>query len=71
MAQLKKPERKRKNMIRLGIDQARAYAWSRTRNGRMAGSAKPDNDNNNNAGKTTQTRLQTNAPVLLKSISTT
>ena len=28
----KKPERKRKNLIRLGIDQDQAYAWSRTRN---------------------------------------
>ena len=29
----KKPERKRKNLIRLGIDQDQAYAWSRTRMG--------------------------------------
>jgi len=29
----KKPERKRKNLIRLGIDQNQAYAWSRTRMG--------------------------------------
>jgi group II intron reverse transcriptase/maturase len=28
----KKPERKRKNLIRLGVDQDHAYAWSRTRN---------------------------------------
>ncbi len=27
----KKPERKRKNLIRLGIDQDHAYAYSRTR----------------------------------------
>ncbi len=27
----KKPERKRKNLIRLGIDQETAYSWSRTR----------------------------------------
>src|SRR4051812_16365423 len=27
----KKPERKRKNLIRLGVDQQHAYAWSRTR----------------------------------------
>ncbi|SHF51556.1 hypothetical protein SAMN05444483_101416 [Salegentibacter echinorum] len=32
----KKPERKRKNLIRLGIDFDHAYAWSRTR---MGGSA--------------------------------
>jgi group II intron reverse transcriptase/maturase len=29
----KKPERKRKNLIRLGVDQDHAYAWSRTRMG--------------------------------------
>ena len=29
----KKPERKRKNLIRLGIDPNQAYAWSRTRMG--------------------------------------
>ena len=29
----KKPERKRKNLIRLGIEQKQAYAWSRTRMG--------------------------------------
>jgi RNA-directed DNA polymerase len=29
----KKPERKRKNLIRLGIDHGIAYAWSRTRMG--------------------------------------
>ncbi len=29
----KKPERKRKNLIRLGIDRDHAYAWSRTRMG--------------------------------------
>ena len=29
----KKPERKRKNLMRLGIDYGRAYAWSRTRMG--------------------------------------
>lgn len=29
----KKPERKRKNLIRLGIKPEQAYAWSRTRMG--------------------------------------
>lgn len=29
----KKPERKRKNLIRLGIDQLKSYEWSRTRMG--------------------------------------
>ena len=28
----KKPERKRKNLMRLGVDKDHAYAWSRTRN---------------------------------------
>jgi RNA-directed DNA polymerase len=32
----KKPERKRKNLFRLGVDQDRAYAWSRTRKGGWA-----------------------------------
>jgi RNA-directed DNA polymerase len=32
----KKPERKRKNLIRLGIDQDHAYAWSRSRMGGWA-----------------------------------
>jgi|GEM_PF-2528158 len=27
-----KPDRKRKNLIRLGIKQGQSYAWSRTRN---------------------------------------
>ena len=29
----KKPERKRKNLIRLGIEQGQAYTWSRTQMG--------------------------------------
>jgi RNA-directed DNA polymerase len=32
----KKPERKRKNLIRLGVDHNHAYAWSRTRKGGWA-----------------------------------
>ena len=32
----KKPERKRKNLIRLGVDQDHAYSWSRTRKGGWA-----------------------------------
>jgi len=32
----KKPERKRKNLIRLGVDQDHAYAWSRSRMGGWA-----------------------------------
>lgn len=37
----KKPERKRKNLIRLGIDQNHAYAWSRTRLGGWAVAQSP------------------------------
>lgn len=32
----KKPERKRKNLIRLGVEQGKAYAWSRSRMGGWA-----------------------------------
>jgi group II intron reverse transcriptase/maturase len=32
----KKPERKRKNLLRLGVDQEHAYSWSRTRMGGWA-----------------------------------
>jgi RNA-directed DNA polymerase len=32
----KKPERKRKNLIRLGVDGGHAYAWSRSKMGRWA-----------------------------------
>ena len=32
----KKPERKRKNLIRLGVDPDHAYQWSRTRMGGWA-----------------------------------
>ena len=34
--QWKKPERRRKNLIRLGVDQEHAYAWSRSRKGGWA-----------------------------------
>ena len=37
----KKPERIRKNLIRLGIDQNHAYAWSRTRKGGWAVAQSP------------------------------
>ncbi len=37
----KKPERRRKNLIRLGIDQEHAYSWSRTRMGGWAVSQSP------------------------------
>ena len=38
---LKKPDRKRKNLIRLGIKQGQAYAWSRTRMGGWAVAQSP------------------------------
>lgn len=37
----KKPERKRKNLIQLGIDKGQAYAWSRTRKGGWAVAQSP------------------------------
>jgi len=37
----KKPERKRKNLIRLGIQPSQAYAWSRTRMGGWAVAQSP------------------------------
>ena len=37
----KKPERKKKNLIRLGIDQDHAYSWSRTRMGGWAVAQSP------------------------------
>jgi hypothetical protein len=37
----KKPERKRKNLIRLGVKQGQAYAWSRTRMGGWATAQSP------------------------------
>ena len=37
----KKPERKRKNLIRLGVDQSHAYQWSRTRMGGWAVAQSP------------------------------
>ncbi len=37
----KKPERKRKNLIRLGIEHGQAYAWSRTRTGGWAVAQSP------------------------------
>ena len=37
----KKPERKRKNLIRLGVNQGMAYAWSRTRMGGWAVAQSP------------------------------
>lgn len=37
----KKPDRKRKNLIRLGISKGQAYAWSRTRMGGWAVAQSP------------------------------
>jgi len=37
----KKPDRKRKNLIRLGVDQDHAYSWSRTRMGGWAVAQSP------------------------------
>jgi hypothetical protein len=37
----KKPERKRKNLIRLGVPHRKAYVWSRTRMGGWAVAQSP------------------------------
>ncbi|WP_240676091.1 group II intron maturase-specific domain-containing protein [Botryobacter ruber] len=37
----KRPERKRKNLIRLGVPKGQAYAWSRTRKGGWAVAQSP------------------------------
>ena len=37
----KKPERKRKNLIRMGVKKGMAYAWSRTRMGGWAVAQSP------------------------------
>ena len=37
----KKPEKKRRSLIRLGIDNEQAYAWSRTRMGGWAVAQSP------------------------------
>lgn len=37
----KKPDRRRKNLIRLGVPKGQAYAWSRTRMGRWAVACSP------------------------------
>ena len=37
----KKPERKRKNLIRLGVDKQHAYSWSRTNMGKWATAQSP------------------------------
>ena len=56
--QWKKPERKRKNLIRLGVDHAHAYAFSRTRKGGWAIAQSPYHDNNNYIGKISKTWLR-------------
>ena len=38
---MSKPERKRKNLIRLGVEPGMAYAWSRTRMGGWAVAQSP------------------------------
>src|SRR5215212_11481411 len=53
----KRPERKRKNLLRLGLDQRHAYAWSRTRMGGWAVAQSEDTGNNCYIGKTKETRI--------------
>ena len=83
----KKPERKRKNLMRLGVNKRQAYQWSRTRiacnheyqnkkliqlsNGRIAGSAESDSDNHDYIKKVSTKRLRITTRLLFKSCSTT
>jgi RNA-directed DNA polymerase len=53
----KKPERKRKNLLRLGVDQRHAYAWSRTRMGGWRVAQSEGTGNNCYIGKTKETRI--------------
>jgi group II intron reverse transcriptase/maturase len=53
----KKLERKRKNLIRLGVDQWHAYILEQNENGRMGSSPKPDTGDNNYTGKIKKTRV--------------
>jgi RNA-directed DNA polymerase len=61
----KKPERKRKNLIRLGIDRGHAYAWSRTRKGGWAVAQSPINGNNYNFVTPKKERVRIHAFILL------
>ena len=49
-------ERKRKNLLRLGIDLIMPM-HEQNKNGWMSSGAKPDNGNNNHVGTTEKTRL--------------
>ena len=66
----KKPERKRKNLVRLGVDHAHAYSWSRTRKGGWAVAQSPIMITTVYIGKATQTWIRSDAPLLLQSIPT-
>jgi len=64
----KKPERKRKILIRLGVDQDHAYAWSRTRKGGWA-SPKSHPEHHDHPVPLGQTRLRSRARSLPESRS--
>jgi len=63
----KKPERKRKNLLRLGVNPNDAYSWSRSRMGGWAilrlslsnHSTKPNHGHNHNIEPIEKTRLRT------------
>ena len=63
----KKPERKLKNLIRLGVDYDHAYAWSRTRMGRLGGSTKSYSTDDHYPETLSKTRLPIYAGILPES----
>lgn len=64
----KKPERKRKNLIQLGVPPDQAYAWSRTRQGTWSAAAdsKPNPNHHHHAKTTKAKRLRVNVGSLLE-----
>ena len=67
----KKLERKRKNLIRLGVNQGMAYAWSRTRTEasveRLGSSPKPDSTNHHYREAPNKKRVRKSGELLWKS----
>ncbi|MCG2591106.1 hypothetical protein L6773_21240, partial [Rhodohalobacter sp. WB101] len=59
----KKPERKRKNLMRLGVNPEDAYAWSpdSCRDGRLESRSKPHPENDNNLSQNEETGLYWNS----------
>jgi hypothetical protein len=55
--QWKKPNRRMKNFIRLDVIPNIAYAWSRSRNGRLANRLQSNDENDGYRGKVKTARL--------------